>query len=67
MGADGRGAPVAQPLQHDILTGTKEDGTKDADTCRDWTVGNADAKGQMQKILAAATAAAQIIEAFLKP
>src|SRR5512144_2760888 len=28
--------PVAQPLQHDILTGTNEDGTKNADTCRDW-------------------------------
>ena len=30
-------------------------------------LGNADAKGQLSKILAAATAAAQIIEAFLKP
>jgi len=47
MGADGKGAPVAQPLQHDILTGTKEDGTKDADTCKDWTVGNADAKAML--------------------
>jgi hypothetical protein len=37
-------APVAQPLQHDIMTGTNEDGTKNADTCKDWTVGNADAK-----------------------
>jgi hypothetical protein len=37
-------APAGQQLQHDIMTGTKEDGTKDADTCRDWTVGNADAK-----------------------
>jgi hypothetical protein len=37
-------AAAAQPLQHDIMTGTKEDGTKDADTCKDWTVGNADAK-----------------------
>src|SRR5215471_8318177 len=37
-------APVAQPLQHDIMTGTNEDGTKNADTCRDWTVGNTDAK-----------------------
>ena len=34
-------------LQHDILTGTKEDGTKDADTCKDWTVGNADAKAML--------------------
>jgi hypothetical protein len=40
-------APTAQPLQHDIMTGTKEDGTKDADTCRDWTVGNADAKAML--------------------
>ena len=40
-------APVAQPLQHDILTGTNEDGTKNADTCRDWTVGNADAKAML--------------------
>lgn len=40
-------APAAQPLQHDILTGTKEDGTKDADTCKDWTVGNADAKAML--------------------
>jgi hypothetical protein len=30
-------------------------------------LGNGDAKGQLQKVLAAATAAAQIIEAFLKP
>ena len=36
--------PAGQQLQHDIMTGTKEDGTKDADTCKDWTVGNADAK-----------------------
>ena len=40
-------AAVAQPLQHDILTGTNEDGTKNADTCRDWTVGNADAKAML--------------------
>ena len=39
--------PVAEPLQHDILTGTNEDGTKNADTCRDWTVGNADAKAML--------------------
>ncbi|HEX4996733.1 MAG TPA: hypothetical protein VFY29_00805 [Terriglobia bacterium] len=36
--------PVAQPLQHDIMTGSKEDGTKDADTCKDWTAGDASAK-----------------------
>ena len=41
---DGKAAPAAQPLQHDILTGTNEDGTKNADTCRDWTVGDASAK-----------------------
>src|SRR5499427_9473223 len=40
-------APVAQPLQHDIMTGTNEDGTKNPDTCRDWTVGNADAKAML--------------------
>jgi hypothetical protein len=40
-------APVAQPLQHDILTGTNEEGTKNADTCKDWTVGNADAKAML--------------------
>jgi hypothetical protein len=30
-------------LQHDIMTGTKEDGTKDTNTCRDWTAGDASA------------------------
>jgi hypothetical protein len=44
---DGKAAPVAQPLQHDILTGTNEDGTKNADTCRDWTVGDASAKAML--------------------
>ena len=34
-------------LQHDILTGTKEDGTKDADTCKDWTVGDGSAKAML--------------------
>jgi hypothetical protein len=37
-------APSAQPLQHDMMTGSNADGTKNADTCKDWTVGNADAK-----------------------
>jgi Protein of unknown function (DUF1554) len=32
-------APVAQPLQHDILTGTNEDGTANAATCSNWTDG----------------------------
>jgi hypothetical protein len=36
--------PAGQQLQHDIMTGTKEDGTKDADTCKDWTVGDGSAK-----------------------
>ena len=40
-------APAAQPLQHDILTGTNEDGTKNADTCRDWTVGDASARAML--------------------
>ena len=32
-------APLATPLQHDILTGTNEDGTKNAATCNNWTDG----------------------------
>jgi uncharacterized protein DUF1554 len=32
-------APTAQPLQHDILTGTNEDGTANAATCNNWTDG----------------------------
>ena len=40
-------AAVAQPLQHDILTGTNEDGTKNADTCKDWTVGDPSAKAML--------------------
>ena len=44
---DGNVAPIAQPLQHDILTGTNEDGTKNAETCRDWTVGDASAKAML--------------------
>jgi hypothetical protein len=34
-------------LQHDILTGTNEDGTKNADTCKDWTVGDDSAKAML--------------------
>ena len=45
--AQGQPAPAAQPLQHDILTGTNEDGTKNADTCRDWTVADASAKAML--------------------
>ena len=44
---DGKATPAVQPLQHDILTGTNEDGTKNADTCRDWTVGDASAKAML--------------------
>jgi hypothetical protein len=40
-------APVAQPLQHDILTGTNEDGTKNADTCKDWTAADASARAML--------------------
>jgi hypothetical protein len=32
-------APLAQPLQHDILTGTNEDGTSSGATCNNWTDG----------------------------
>jgi hypothetical protein len=32
-------APAAQPLQHDILTGTNEDGTASGATCNNWTDG----------------------------
>ena len=44
---DGKPAPAAQPLQHDILTGTNEDGTKNADTCNNWTSGDASAKAML--------------------
>jgi len=37
-------APAGQQLQHDMMTGSKEDGTKDADTCKDWTSADASAK-----------------------
>src|SRR5215831_7579639 len=36
--------PAGQQLQHDMMTGSKEDGTKDADTCKDWTVSDGSAK-----------------------
>jgi len=36
--------PAGQQLQHDMMTGSNADGTKNADTCKDWTVGNADGK-----------------------
>jgi hypothetical protein len=37
-------APAGAQLQHDIMTGTKEDGTKDADNCKDWTAADATSK-----------------------
>jgi len=47
VNGQGQAAPAAQPLQHDILTGTNEDGTKNADTCKDWTVGDGSAKAML--------------------
>lgn len=40
-------APAAQPLQHDILTGTNEDGTANELTCNNWTDGSADAQAML--------------------
>jgi len=40
-------APAGQQQAHDMMTGSKEDGTKDADTCKDWTVGDASAKAML--------------------
>lgn len=37
----------AQPLQHDILTGTNEDGTASDMTCNDWTDGTADSNAML--------------------
>jgi len=37
-------APLAQPLQHDIMTGTNDDGTATANTCSNWTSGGDDVK-----------------------
>jgi hypothetical protein len=45
--AQGQATPAAQPLQHDILTGSNEDGTRNADTCKDWTVGDGSAKAML--------------------
>jgi hypothetical protein len=39
-------APAAQPLQHDILTGTNDDGTATNMTCNNWTDG-ADAQATL--------------------
>jgi hypothetical protein len=40
-------APLAQPLQHDMMTGTKEDGTSSGQTCNNWTDGGDDAKATL--------------------
>ncbi len=37
-------APLAQPLQHDIMTGTSDDGMATANTCNNWTSGGDDVK-----------------------
>jgi hypothetical protein len=37
----------AQPLEHDILTGTNEDGTASDMTCNDWTDGSADSQAML--------------------
>lgn len=39
--------PAAQPLQHDILTGTNEDGTANENTCNNWTSGSDDARAML--------------------
>lgn len=36
-----------QPLQHDVLTGSNEDGTASDLTCNDWTDGTADSKATL--------------------
>ena len=37
----------AQPLQHDVLTGTNEDGTASEMTCNDWTDGTANSSAML--------------------
>jgi len=39
-------APLAQPLQHDIMTGSNDDGTSSGMTCNNWTDG-ADAQATL--------------------
>ncbi len=36
-----------QPLEHDVLTGTNEDGTASDMTCNDWTDGSADSTAML--------------------
>lgn len=41
------GEQVPQPLQHDILTGTNEDGATSGLTCNNWTDGSADSQATL--------------------
>jgi hypothetical protein len=47
LDAQGQAQRPDGQLAHDILTGTNEDGTKNADTCKDWTVGDDSAKAML--------------------
>jgi hypothetical protein len=40
-------APLAQPLQHDLLTGTNADGTAAAQTCNNWIDGSANSQAML--------------------
>jgi hypothetical protein len=40
-------APLAQPLQHDIMTGTNDEGMATANTCKNWTSGADDVKATL--------------------
>ena len=40
-------APAAQPLQHDIMTGSNADGTANEMTCNNWTDGSADSQAML--------------------
>jgi len=44
IGADGN---VAQPLEHDVLTGTNADGTANEATCNNWTDGSGDSSAML--------------------
>jgi hypothetical protein len=47
LDAQGQAQRPEGQLAHDILTGTNEDGTKNADTCKDWTSGDASSKAML--------------------
>ena len=44
IGADGN---VAQPLEHDVITGTNADGTANEATCNNWTDGSGDSSAML--------------------